>query len=445
LLDSVEASHEEYWSVGAECLKLNASNELSPFWERTFEILSQSVRDLDQIRAAARKLDREHQTADIGKRLTRLDQQSEELLRDLANALEKMPSVIAAMKKIAENRASSRPPASLPRRSRSRTRSPSPSPSPWRSPSRGSDSSERTQQRICCRQPNRCRHRRHRDDGVPTGAAALDLLFRDWKLPDQHIAALFSSRKHVGQHTALVPFVEWVIKHMAVSGERKLATGRCARGTSHCGGYKQQELIAEYLKQHPASSVTRSVFANTAAPSLTVMWKFAVALKKKQQQRSIECDVCSAVDCSAPAAAPPRNSAAAAGCAGDASLDSDVRPPSPPPPAAAASADGGGGEGGGDGSAPQWPPPPSPAAAAADPAPPHLPSSTSAAGGEGGAARNSAAAAGCAGDASLDSDVRPPPPPPPPPPPAAAASADGGGGEGGEGDGSGEGGGCVAW
>ncbi len=234
LLDSVEASHEEYWSVRAECLKLNASNELSPYWERTFEILSQSLRDLDQTRAAARKLNREHQTADIGKRLIRLDQQSEELLRDLANALEKMPSVIAAMKKIADNRASSRPPASLPHRSRSRTRSRSRSPSSWRSPSCGKDSSERKQQRRCCRQPNRCRYRRPRDDGAPTGAAALDLLFRDWKLPDQHITELFISRKHVGQHTALVPFVEWVIKHMAVSGERKLATGRCGRGMSQC-------------------------------------------------------------------------------------------------------------------------------------------------------------------------------------------------------------------
>ena len=60
LLDSVDALHTEYWSVRAECLKLNASNELSPFWERTFEILSQSLRDLDQIRAAARNLAREH-------------------------------------------------------------------------------------------------------------------------------------------------------------------------------------------------------------------------------------------------------------------------------------------------------------------------------------------------------------------------------------------------
>ena len=29
LLESMEALHAEYWSVRAECLKLNASNELS--------------------------------------------------------------------------------------------------------------------------------------------------------------------------------------------------------------------------------------------------------------------------------------------------------------------------------------------------------------------------------------------------------------------------------
>ncbi len=247
----------EYWSVRAEYLKLNASNELAPFWEQTFEILSQSLRDLDQIRAAALKLSREHQTADIGGRLTLLDQQSEELLRELADALDKMPSVIAAMKKIAENRASFRPPASLPRRSRSL------------------------------------------------------LLFSDsdWKLLDLDIAALFNLREHVGQHAGLVPFVEWVIKHMAVSGERKHATGKCACGMPHCGGYKQQQLIAEYLKQHPACSVARSVFANTAAPSLTVMWNFDVALKKRLQQRSIESDG-SAVDYSAPAAGQPGAAAA---------------------------------------------------------------------------------------------------------------------------------------
>jgi hypothetical protein len=103
LKHSVEVLHKEYWSVRAECLKLNASNEHFPFWERTFEILSQSLRSSDQIRAAARKLAREHQTADIGGRLTLLDQQSEELLREFADALAQMPSVIEGMRKIAEN------------------------------------------------------------------------------------------------------------------------------------------------------------------------------------------------------------------------------------------------------------------------------------------------------------------------------------------------------
>jgi hypothetical protein len=84
-------------------------------------------------------------------------------------------------------------------------------------------------------------------------------------------------------NTRLLPFVEWVIKHMAVSGERELETGRCACGTSHCGGYKLQELIVEYLKQHSASSVTRSCCSSKGASNPT----------------------CSPVDCSAPAAAPP--------------------------------------------------------------------------------------------------------------------------------------------
>jgi hypothetical protein len=61
LLESMEALHAEYWSVRAECLKLNASNELSPLWEKKVEILLQTLGHLNEIRAAAMKLDRELQ------------------------------------------------------------------------------------------------------------------------------------------------------------------------------------------------------------------------------------------------------------------------------------------------------------------------------------------------------------------------------------------------
>jgi hypothetical protein len=116
LLDSVEALYAEYCSAKAECLKLNASTELNAIiaiWEKKVQNLPQTLGNLDEIRHAAMKLDRKLQTAinndlpDVSKRLTRLDRQSEALLLDLENYLNKLPSVIASMKKIAENRASS--------------------------------------------------------------------------------------------------------------------------------------------------------------------------------------------------------------------------------------------------------------------------------------------------------------------------------------------------
>ncbi len=39
LKHSVEVVHQEYWSVRAECLELNESNELSHLSEPTFDIL----------------------------------------------------------------------------------------------------------------------------------------------------------------------------------------------------------------------------------------------------------------------------------------------------------------------------------------------------------------------------------------------------------------------
>ena len=114
LLDSIEDLYAEYCSVKEECLKLNASNALNAIWEAKVEILPQTIKKLNEIRAAAMKIDRELQTAinndlpDVGKRLTRLDRQSEALLQDLEKHLKKMPSVIAAIKKkITDNSASS--------------------------------------------------------------------------------------------------------------------------------------------------------------------------------------------------------------------------------------------------------------------------------------------------------------------------------------------------
>jgi hypothetical protein len=82
LLDSMDDLYEEYFSVREECPKLNASNALNPIWETKVEILQQTLKNLNEIRAAAMKIDRELQTAinnDLpdGKRLTRLDRQAE--------------------------------------------------------------------------------------------------------------------------------------------------------------------------------------------------------------------------------------------------------------------------------------------------------------------------------------------------------------------------------
>jgi hypothetical protein len=127
LLDTMDDLYDEYYSVRNECLKLNASNTLNPIWETKVKILQQTLENLNDIRAAAMKTARELRTEINKDLLIRLDGQAEALLQDLEKHLEKMPSVIAAIKKnIADNRAISRvsrPPTSLPRRSRSRSRS----------------------------------------------------------------------------------------------------------------------------------------------------------------------------------------------------------------------------------------------------------------------------------------------------------------------------------
>jgi len=109
----------------------------------------------------------------------------------------------------------------------------------------------------------------------------------------------------------MIQFVQWVIKHMVVSGEQKSSpSGSYARGTACCGGHKQQEVVDAYVRHNSGSFVTTSVWGNSAAPCLTSLWNFAVALKERLQRRSLESDG-SAVDCSVPAAGRP--AAAAAG------------------------------------------------------------------------------------------------------------------------------------
>jgi hypothetical protein len=153
-------------------------------------------------------------------------------------------------------------------------------------------------------------HRAHRRQ--PDLDNGLDLLLRDWTLSDQHITELFSRCKWPLKRPTLIPFVQWVIKHMVANGEQRIVSGSYARGTASCGGYKQQEVVDAYVRQNVKSTVTISVWANTMAPSLTALWNFAVDLKEQLQQRSYESDG-SAVDCSVPAAGRPAAAAAGGG------------------------------------------------------------------------------------------------------------------------------------
>ena len=123
LLDNMETFYDEYFSVRNEWLKLNGSNALNPLWESRVKKIPQTVENLNEIRAAAMKTARELRTEINKNLLTRLDEQAEALLQDLIKDLDKMPSVIAAIKKnIADNRTNSpilqflqsRPNASLP-------------------------------------------------------------------------------------------------------------------------------------------------------------------------------------------------------------------------------------------------------------------------------------------------------------------------------------------
>jgi len=107
--DSMWTLCEEYFSVREECLKFPASNALNtmlPLWDTTVENLQQTVKNLDEIRAAAMKTARELQTPINKELLTTLDGQAGVLLQDLKKHLDQTPSVIAAIKKkIADNRA----------------------------------------------------------------------------------------------------------------------------------------------------------------------------------------------------------------------------------------------------------------------------------------------------------------------------------------------------
>jgi hypothetical protein len=78
-----------------------------------------------------------------------------------------------------------------------------------------SRSPSRAQQRTRCRRPThpepRRAHRRQPD---------LDLLLCDWTLSDQDIKELFATCKWPGKRREMIQFVQWVIKHMVVSGEQ---------------------------------------------------------------------------------------------------------------------------------------------------------------------------------------------------------------------------------
>ena len=76
--DSMWTLCEEYFSVREECLKFPASNALNtmlPLWDTTVENLQQTVKNLDEIRAAAMKTARELRTPINKELLTTLDGQ----------------------------------------------------------------------------------------------------------------------------------------------------------------------------------------------------------------------------------------------------------------------------------------------------------------------------------------------------------------------------------
>ncbi len=65
-LESIDNIYEEYFSVREEFLILNASkalNPMIPIWDTNVEILQQTLKKLNEIRAAAMKTARELRTA----------------------------------------------------------------------------------------------------------------------------------------------------------------------------------------------------------------------------------------------------------------------------------------------------------------------------------------------------------------------------------------------
>jgi hypothetical protein len=99
LAASVASLSRQYCSAERELLKL--SIKFNPLWERTFKIVLDSVAALDNTRADAQKLLRGHQTDDNARKLHRFNQESEERLQDLEDALRDLLSVIADMKECA--------------------------------------------------------------------------------------------------------------------------------------------------------------------------------------------------------------------------------------------------------------------------------------------------------------------------------------------------------